>query len=131
MRPLTFAGFVSQLLEIVIAIGLAPLLTGWVNLWRAWLQNNFPGVAIESLPAAAGQDVEVADAVERIIFRAFRAGDLAALEDSGGMPIRISPEPPEEGGRIATTTGSAASGAPPEANRDRVPDPDDGKARDD
>ena len=34
------AGFLSQLLEIVIAIALAPLLTGWVNQWRAWLQNK-------------------------------------------------------------------------------------------
>ena len=33
-------GFVSQLLEIAIAIALAPLLTGWVNQWRAWLQNK-------------------------------------------------------------------------------------------
>ena len=35
-----FTGFLSQLLEIVIAIALAPLLTGWVNQWRAWLQNK-------------------------------------------------------------------------------------------
>ena len=31
---------VSQILEIVIAIALAPLLTGWVNQCRAWLQNK-------------------------------------------------------------------------------------------
>ena len=37
---MTFAGLLSQLLEIVIAIALAPLLTGWVNQWRAWLQNR-------------------------------------------------------------------------------------------
>jgi len=37
---MTFSGFLSQLLEIVIAITLAPLLTGWVNQWRAWLQNK-------------------------------------------------------------------------------------------
>jgi formate hydrogenlyase subunit 4 len=30
----------SQLLEIVAALMLAPLLSGWVNLWRAWLQNR-------------------------------------------------------------------------------------------
>jgi formate hydrogenlyase subunit 4 len=30
----------SQLLEIVLALALAPLLTGWVNQWRAWLQNK-------------------------------------------------------------------------------------------
>ncbi|RDK05882.1 respiratory chain complex I subunit 1 family protein [Cupriavidus lacunae] len=33
-------GILSQLLEIVISIALAPLLTGWVNQWRAWLQNK-------------------------------------------------------------------------------------------
>jgi formate hydrogenlyase subunit 4 len=32
--------FVSQFLEIVIALALAPLLTGWVNQCRAWLQNR-------------------------------------------------------------------------------------------
>ena len=37
MNPL--AG-VSQILEIVVALALAPLLTGWVNQWRAWLQNK-------------------------------------------------------------------------------------------
>ena len=30
----------SQGLEIASALLLAPLLTGWVNLWRAWLQNR-------------------------------------------------------------------------------------------
>ena len=37
---MSFAGFLSQLLEILIAIALAPVLTGWVNQWRAWLQNK-------------------------------------------------------------------------------------------
>ncbi|HAL39132.1 MAG TPA: formate hydrogenlyase [Polaromonas sp.] len=37
---MSFTGFLSQLFEIVIAIALAPLLTGWVNQWRAWLQNK-------------------------------------------------------------------------------------------
>ena len=35
----------SQLLEIVVALLLAPLLVGWVNQWRAWLQNkSAPGL---------------------------------------------------------------------------------------
>ena len=38
--PMTLSGFLSQLMEVVIAIALAPLLTGWVNQWRAWLQNR-------------------------------------------------------------------------------------------
>ncbi len=33
-------GFFSQLLEIAVALALAPLLGGWVNQWRAWLQNK-------------------------------------------------------------------------------------------
>ena len=37
---MSFTGILSQLLEIVIAIALAPLLSGWINQWRAWLQNK-------------------------------------------------------------------------------------------
>lgn len=38
-------GIVSQLLAIVVALLLAPLLTGWVNQWRARLQNkSAPGL---------------------------------------------------------------------------------------
>jgi len=33
-------GLVSQLLEIAISIAVAPLLAGWVGMWRAWLQNK-------------------------------------------------------------------------------------------
>ena len=32
--------FVSQLLQVAIALALAPLLVGWVNQCRAWLQNK-------------------------------------------------------------------------------------------
>lgn len=38
-------GIFSQLLALVVALLLAPLLTGWVNQWRAWLQNkSAPGL---------------------------------------------------------------------------------------
>ena len=37
---MTFSGALAQLLEILVALALAPLLTGWVNQWRAWLQNK-------------------------------------------------------------------------------------------
>jgi len=38
-------GIVSQALEIVVALALAPLMTGWINQWRAWLQNkSAPGL---------------------------------------------------------------------------------------
>jgi formate hydrogenlyase subunit 4 len=37
---MSLTGILSQLLEIALAIALAPLLTGWVNQWRAWLQNR-------------------------------------------------------------------------------------------
>lgn len=37
---MSVTGFLSQLLAIVMALLLAPLLTGWVNQWRCWLQNR-------------------------------------------------------------------------------------------
>jgi formate hydrogenlyase subunit 4 len=37
---MTLYGAFSQLLAIVLAVALAPLLTGWVNQCRAWLQNR-------------------------------------------------------------------------------------------
>ncbi|HEX3096441.1 MAG TPA: NADH-quinone oxidoreductase subunit H [Usitatibacter sp.] len=33
-------GVLAQLAAMVAALLLAPLLTGWVNMWRAWLQNR-------------------------------------------------------------------------------------------
>ncbi|TMG97230.1 MAG: formate hydrogenlyase [Betaproteobacteria bacterium] len=37
---MTIASFLTQLLELAIAVALAPLLVGWVNMCRAWLQNK-------------------------------------------------------------------------------------------
>jgi formate hydrogenlyase subunit 4 len=37
---MTFSGVASQVLEIVIALALAPLLSGWISQCRAWLQNK-------------------------------------------------------------------------------------------
>jgi formate hydrogenlyase subunit 4 len=37
---MTLYGAISQVLEIAVALALAPLLTGWVNQWRAWMQNK-------------------------------------------------------------------------------------------
>jgi formate hydrogenlyase subunit 4 len=37
---MTAAAFASQLLQLAIAVALAPLLVGWVNQCRAWLQNK-------------------------------------------------------------------------------------------
>ncbi|WP_292934376.1 NADH-quinone oxidoreductase subunit H [Noviherbaspirillum sp.] len=37
---INFSGLLLQLLEIVLALAAAPLLTGWVNQCRAWLQNK-------------------------------------------------------------------------------------------
>lgn len=42
---MSWLGAFSQLLALVTALLLAPLLTGWVNQWRAWLQNkSAPGL---------------------------------------------------------------------------------------
>jgi formate hydrogenlyase subunit 4 len=38
--PMSATGLLSQLLEIVLSIVMAPLLLGWVNVWRAWLQSK-------------------------------------------------------------------------------------------
>src|SRR5215471_20249521 len=37
---MTLAGLLSQLLQLAIALLLAPLLVGWVNQCRAWLSNK-------------------------------------------------------------------------------------------
>jgi formate hydrogenlyase subunit 4 len=37
---MTVTALLSQSLEILISIAVAPLLAGWVNQWRAWLQNK-------------------------------------------------------------------------------------------
>ena len=37
---MTATGFISQLLQVALALLLAPLLLGWVNQCRAWLQNK-------------------------------------------------------------------------------------------
>ncbi len=45
---MTLLGTFSQLLEIVAALALAPLLTGWVNQCRAWMQNrSAPGLLLQ------------------------------------------------------------------------------------
>jgi formate hydrogenlyase subunit 4 len=37
---MTVASFLSQLLQLAIAVALAPILVGWVAMCRAWLQNK-------------------------------------------------------------------------------------------
>ncbi|HSQ81748.1 MAG TPA: NADH-quinone oxidoreductase subunit H [Casimicrobiaceae bacterium] len=37
---MTITSLLSQLLQVVVALGLAPLLIGWVNQCRAWLSNR-------------------------------------------------------------------------------------------
>ena len=39
---MTIASLLSQLLQVAVALALAPLLVGWVNQCRAWLQNKRP-----------------------------------------------------------------------------------------
>ncbi len=44
---MTLLGTLSQVLEIAVALALAPLLTGWVNQCRAWMQNrSAPGLLL-------------------------------------------------------------------------------------
>lgn len=37
---MNISGLLGQIFAILLALVLAPLLTGWVNQWRAWLQNR-------------------------------------------------------------------------------------------
>ena len=37
---MSFTGYFAQAFEIALALALAPALMGWVNQWRAWLQNK-------------------------------------------------------------------------------------------
>ncbi|HEX6267648.1 MAG TPA: formate hydrogenlyase, partial [Burkholderiales bacterium] len=37
---MSLAGAAAQFTELMLAVLLAPLLTGWVNQCRAWLQNR-------------------------------------------------------------------------------------------
>lgn len=37
---ITLSGLLSQALEIVLALAAAPLLSGWISMCRAWLQNR-------------------------------------------------------------------------------------------
>src|SRR5258708_4546952 len=39
-RPMSASGIAAQFTELALAVLLAPLLTGWVNQCRAWLQNK-------------------------------------------------------------------------------------------
>jgi formate hydrogenlyase subunit 4 len=42
---MSLLGIFSQMLAMLTALVLAPLLTGWINQWRAWLQNkSAPGL---------------------------------------------------------------------------------------
>src|SRR5213078_925724 len=40
LRPVSAAGLAAQFTELALAVLLAPLLTGWVNQCRAWLQSR-------------------------------------------------------------------------------------------
>ena len=45
MMDFSWAGASAQLTEILLAVLLAPVLVGWVNQCRAWLQNKSgPGI---------------------------------------------------------------------------------------
>ena len=66
---MSLSGLVSQLLEIVIAIALAPLLTGWVNQCRAWLQNRSapsPWQPYRMLHKLFNKESMVADSASRL-----------------------------------------------------------------
>ena len=54
---------------------------------------------------------------------------LSALEDTSGMPIRVSPEP--GAAQVIPTSAPPPEPATPEADSDRAPHPDDSETGDD
>ena len=37
---MNIGGYATQIADLVLALAMAPLLVGWVNMCRAWLQNR-------------------------------------------------------------------------------------------
>ena len=42
----SIASLLAQLTEMLLAVLLAPMLSGWVSQCRAWLQRHLPGAAL-------------------------------------------------------------------------------------
>ena len=65
--------WLTQLLEVLAGISLAPLLLGWVNQCRAWLQNRRgaePAAALPRHPQAVAQGCGDRARTRRALFRA-------------------------------------------------------------
>ena len=82
---MTATGFLSQLLQLAVALALAPILLGWVNQCRAWLQNKsappllLPYYTIRKLFHKDAVVAENASAVFRLMpYVVFSAMALAA-----------------------------------------------------
>ena len=82
---MTATGFLSQLLQLAVALALAPILLGWVNQCRAWLQNKsappllLPYYTIRKLFHKDAVVAENASAVFRLMpYIVFSAMALAA-----------------------------------------------------
>jgi formate hydrogenlyase subunit 4 len=64
---MTTMGIFSQLAALLTALLLAPLLSGWVNQWRAWLQNkSAPGLLQPYRHAAQAVQQGVGDGRARL-----------------------------------------------------------------
>ncbi len=61
-------GILAQLAAALAALVLGPLLTGWVNQWRAWLQSRARAKSPTSaIASAAGASGRLVDSVGMII----------------------------------------------------------------
>src|SRR5215467_11060977 len=109
---MTTTGVLSQLLQVIIALVLAPLLVGWVNQCRAWLQNRsapsllLPYRAIRKLFHKDANIAETASSLFRvapyIVFGAMVVAAAIIPSMSTGLPFTTAADAIALVGLLAT-----------------------------
>ena len=74
---ISLSGLAAQFTELVLAVLLAPLLTGWVNQCRAWLQNRSAPPLLQPYRALA---------------KLFQKDVVLAHNASPAVPLRALPD---------------------------------------
>ena len=95
---MTLAGLLSQVLQVALALALAPLLVGWINQCRAWLQNR--SAPSMFLPSRTIRKLFMKDAVvaenASPIFRTMPYVVFGAVVAAGAVGVRLLTRPRPE-----------------------------------